>query len=250
MRNSYYAILSVLIILLSWYLIADLMQLSNQLLLPGLMATSKEFYQALGSSFYWQDLYSTFYRWMLGLIIGGGSGILTGLVLGKCPKLYNFLEVPLEFLRSLPVSALFPLYLLLFGIGDQSKIALSATIAFLFLMINAYYGVRYAEPERAMAAKLMGANPVQLFFTVTIFEALPAIFVGLRLTVSLSLLATIVAEMFIGSDNGIGYRIYESYLTSASALLFVMIISAGIAGYTLNKILLLSEKRVIFWIVK
>src|SRR5205814_3416310 len=114
-----------------------------------------------------------------------------------------------DFFRSTPATAMFPLFLLIFGLGDLAKVAVAAFAAFLIIFFNTAYGVMNARQTRLLAAKVMGASRTRIFRDVLFFETLPQTFVGLRTAISLALVVIIVAEMFIGSDNGLGHRIID-----------------------------------------
>ena len=229
-----------------WVLITDL-GLASPILLPSLeVVLTKLYTMAMGGKLH-PDVLATLMRFFSGLFLGAVLGAFAGLILGVMPKLYSALELPIEFFRSLPVTAIFPLFLMIFGIGDASKIAMAFLPSFLIMLINAAYGVKHAAPERLRMARVFGASPRQCFFQVTLLEALPQIFIGLRLALSTALIVTVVAEMFIGTEKGLGQRIYDSYLTSATPTLYAILIVLGLMGYWLNKIILWIENRFIFW---
>jgi ABC-type nitrate/sulfonate/bicarbonate transport system permease component len=232
---------------LTWFLITDLLKLVSPLLLPSLQSVTVRLFETLIHGEVLLDLYATTYRWVYGFSSGALCGTILGLCLGVTPYLYRAFELPLEFLRALPVVALFPLFLMLFGIGDEAKIALAFVPTFLVLLINAFYGVSNSAPERRRMAKAFGATSLQSFFRITCFEALPQIFIGLRLALSLSLIATVVSEMFIGTEFGFGQRIYDAYLMNAPTTLYAHILILGTLGYLMNKLLLVLEHRYIFW---
>jgi NitT/TauT family transport system permease protein len=193
------------------------------------------------------DFWATFGRWMVGFGLGVVAGIGAGLLLGVLPRLYAYCEGPIEFLRAMPVTAIFPLFLMIFGIGDESKIAMAFLPTFLLMLINSSYGVIHASPERRRVLLAFGATQIQIFRHVVWFEALPQIFIGLRLALSLSLIVTVVSEMFIGTDLGMGQRIYDSYLTNSVTTLYSFLLVLGVFGYGLNKICIALEKNIVFW---
>jgi len=90
-------------------------------------------------------------------------GLPLGLFLGRSEKTYQSFEFIIDFFRSTPATALFPLFLLIFGIGDESKIALAAFTAMLIIIFNTAHGVMNASKSRVLAAKVMGATKIQIF---------------------------------------------------------------------------------------
>ncbi|KAG1254863.1 hypothetical protein G6F65_016868 [Rhizopus arrhizus] len=99
---------------------------------------------------------------------------------------------------------------MIFGVTDMNKIAIAAFAAVLVILFNSAYGVINARKQRVMAARVMGASRWQIFKDVLIWESLQPTFVGLRSGVSMALVIVIVAEMFIGSDSGLGNRIINA----------------------------------------
>ena len=105
---------------------------------------------------------------------------------------------------------MFPLFLVLFGVGDKTKISVAAFGAALVILFNVAYGVMNARKTRLLAAKVMGASRLRVLTDVMLLESLPQTFVGLRNGVSLALVIVVVAEMFIGSTDGLGQRVFEA----------------------------------------
>lgn len=240
-------IVGILLIPLTWYLVADVTQLISPLLLSPLQDVVARLIETIGSGELLIDLGATIARWLAGFCLGVVSGVSVGLILGLYPLLRSTFELPLEFFRALPVTALFPLFLVIFGLGDQSKIAMAFFPTFLLMIINSCYGVAHSTPERRLMARAFGATPWQVFFKIVSYEALPQIMVGLRLAATLSLTVTVVSEMFIGTDMGLGQKVYDAYLTSSMPTLYGVIVILGLLGYFVNKFLIFIERRFVFW---
>lgn len=98
-----------------------------------------------------------------------------------------------------------------------------------------------------MAAKVMGASRWQIFKDVLVWESLQPSFVGLRSAVSMALVIVVVAEMFIGSDNGLGHRIIDAQQVLNVKTMYAAILAAGILGYVLNILFLLLERKIVHW---
>jgi sulfonate transport system permease protein len=109
------------------------------------------------------------------------------------------------------------------------------------VVFNSAYGVMNARKQRVMAAKVMGASRWQVFKDVLIWESLQPSFVGLRSAVSMALVIVIVAEMFIGSDNGLGHRIIDAQQVLNVKSMYAAILAAGALGYALNILFLLPS---------
>lgn len=192
-------------------------------------------------------LWTTAYRTLISFVLAGSSAIPLGIFMGSNNKIYNALEFLIDFFRSLPAPALFPLFLLFFGIGDGAKIAAAFFVAFWVILINAIYGVWSSSKLRVQVAKVFRATRLQIFREITIPEALPQIFVGLRVALSLALILVVVTEMFIGTSSGLGLQIFNSYASYQIPELYAYILVVGFLGYALNKGFLVLEKKIIHW---
>ena len=175
------------------------------------------------------------------------TSVPLGVLLGSNEKAYRSVEFLIDFFRSTPSSALIPLFLMIFGVTDINKVAIAAFAAVLVILFNSAYGVMNARKQRVMAAKVMGASRWQIFRDVLFWESLQPTFVGLRSGVSMALVIVVVAEMFIGSDNGLGHRIIDAQQVLNVRSMYAAILAAGVLGYALNILFLLTEKKVVHW---
>ncbi|MES3010280.1 MAG: ABC transporter permease [Pseudomonadota bacterium] len=193
------------------------------------------------------DFVVTVWRTVQAFLIAAVIGVPLGVLLGSNEKAYRSVEFLIDFFRSTPSSALIPLFLLIFGVSDINKVAIAAFGAFLIVVFNSAYGVINARKQRVMAAKVMGASRWQIFKDVLIWESLQPSFVGLRSAVSMALVIVIVAEMFIGSDNGLGHRIIDAQQVLNVKTMYAAILAAGALGYALNILFLVAERRIVHW---
>lgn len=193
------------------------------------------------------DFWHTLSRTLQAFGIAAVLGVPIGIVIGASEKFYRSVEFLIDFFRSTPATAMFPLFMIIFGLGDFSKIAIAAFAAWLVVLFNVAYGVMNARRTRIMAARVMGASRLRVFSDVMFFECLPATFVGLRTAVSLALVVIVVAEMFIGGDDGLGKRIIDSQITFDLPQLYGTILVSGVMGYGLNLVFLTLETRLVHW---
>ncbi|MPS76673.1 MAG: ABC transporter permease [Achromobacter sp.] len=229
-----------------WDLVVRL-QLVSPVLLPTPSATIVALAKGLaGGPLLW-DFLSSLNRTLQAFLIAGVIGVPLGVLLGSNEKAYRSVEFLVDFFRSTPSSALIPLFLMIFGVTDMNKIAIAAFAAVLVILFNSAYGVINARKQRVMAARVMGASRWQIFKDVLIWESLQPTFVGLRSGVSMALVIVIVAEMFIGSDSGLGNRIINAQQVLNVREMYAAILAAGALGYVLNILFLVLEKRVVHW---
>jgi len=193
------------------------------------------------------DFAVTVWRTLQAFLIAAVVGVPLGVLLGSNERVYRSVEFLIDFFRSTPSSALIPLFLLIFGVSDINKVAIAAFGAFLIVIFNSAYGVINARKQRVMAAKVMGASRWQVFKDVLIWESLQPSFVGLRSAVSMALVIVIVAEMFIGSDAGLGNRIINAQQVLNVKSMYAAILAAGALGYALNILFLVAERRIVHW---
>jgi NitT/TauT family transport system permease protein len=193
------------------------------------------------------DFVKTIYRTAAATLIAAAIAIPLGIVLGASEKVYRSLEFVIDFFRSTPASAMFPLFLVLFGVGDETKISVAAFGAMLVILFNVAYGVMNARKTRLLAAKVMGASRLRVLFDVMLMESLPQTFVGLRNGVSLALVIIVVAEMFIGSQDGLGHSVFEAQQLFEMPRMYAAIFAAGALGYGLNLLFLITERRFVHW---
>jgi ABC-type nitrate/sulfonate/bicarbonate transport system permease component len=193
------------------------------------------------------DLWATIFRTLCSFGIAVVIGVPLGVLLGSSEAAYRSVEFLIDFFRSTPSSALIPLFLLIFGITDINKIAIASFGAMLIVLFNSAYGVMNAKKTRVMAAQIMGVSKWHVFKDVMLMESLAQTFVGLRSAVSMALVIVIVAEMFIGSENGLGHRIIDAQQVFNVKEMYCSILVTGALGYLLNLLFLLMEKKLIHW---
>jgi NitT/TauT family transport system permease protein len=186
----------------------------------------------------WVHLRATLSAMMAGYVIGAAAGIVMGLVLGFLPQLQRVLAPYISALYALPKIALAPLFVIVLGIGIESKIALVAITVFFLALYNTLDGVRDVDRDLVRALGLMGATGTEIVRKALIPGTLPWIFTGLRIAVRYALTAAILGEL-IASNQGIGYLIefsagqYNS--TGVFAAVFVLVVCSVILTEILRR---------------
>jgi len=218
----------------------------DPVLLPSPTQTFKAFWQGMDGGVLGFDFVKTVYRTAASTAIAAVIAIPLGIFLGSSEKLYRSLEFVVDFFRPTPATAIFPLFLLLFGVDDKTKVYVATFAAALAIIFNVAYGVMNARKTRLLAAWLMGARRHQILLIV-LLESFPQTFIGLRTGVSLALIVVIVAEMFIGSKDGLGNSIFEAQQMFEMPAMYAAIFASGALGYGLNLLFRVIEKRVVHW---
>lgn len=234
------------VLVLIWWLAAEGNWVSGNLL-PGPVDTFASLWQSTVSGAMLRDAGATLKLTISAFAIAGVLGIPMGIVLGSSKRLYRSVEFVIDFFRSTPATAMFPLFLLIFGIDDTSKISVAAFAAWLVLVFNVAYGVMNTRQTRVLAAKVMGASRWRIFRDVMFYDSLPQTFVGIRMAVSMGLVVIIVAEMFIGSVDGMGHRIIDAQQVYDLEDMYASILVTGVIGYGLNLFFLGLERWLVHW---
>jgi ABC-type nitrate/sulfonate/bicarbonate transport system permease component len=246
LRQVFQIAVGPMLLLALWY-IAGALGILNPRLIPPPDAVFAATWTAITQGTMINDLTQTLGRVVLSFLIAAGVGVPIGIVIGANERIYRSAEFLIDFFRSTPATALFPLFMLIFGLGDQGKIALAAFSALLIIVFNVAYGVLNARKTRIMAARSMGAGRIRIFVDVIFLETLPQIFVGLRAGVSLALVVIVVAEMFIGGMDGMGHRIMDDQMSYNLKDMYGSLILSGALGYCLNYAFLLVERYFVHW---
>lgn len=244
-KNLHYVLVPIILTCLWW--VISYFKLVNPLFLASPYDVFIHLINSLVNGTMPGDIGHTLYRVLVGFAIATMIGVPLGLIMGYSSRVYNALEFTVEFFRGIPTTALFPLFLLVFGIGDEAKFAVTTWGAGLVILINSMYGVHLGKELRVRVAKTMKVKGFALFSKVIFPEALPQIFSGFRVAISLSLIIVIVTEMFIGTNAGLGKRIVDAQLVYQTADMYAAILMTGVLGFTLNKIMMLIENKVVHW---
>lgn len=245
-RDSFLPVVGVVGLIAVWY-VAVWVRIVDPVLLPSPGATFAALVKGMAGGSLAVDFLRTVERTGYAIAIAAVIAVPVGIMLGSSEKLYRSVEFVVDFFRSTPSSALFPLFLVVFGVGDMTKILVGSFAAALGILFNVAYGVMHARKTRLLAAKVMGASRLRVLTDVLLLESLPQTFVGLRNGVSIALVIVVVAEMFIGSQDGLGHAVFEAQQLFQMPEMYAAIFAAGALGYGLNLFFLLIEKRFVHW---
>jgi ABC-type nitrate/sulfonate/bicarbonate transport system permease component len=248
----FYAIAGPIAFIVVWGILAGLNNSSADPLVPKLfVSTPSEVFGKLWTLSIDDNLlneaWETLKRLLGGFAISVAIGVPLGLAMGYFIKVYYSLEFFVDFLRSIPAAAIFPLFILIFGIGSSSIVAVVTYACLLIIVVNTIYGVRNVKELRIMSAKIMKLGRFDMFKKIILPESLTYIFAGLRIAISYGMVIVIFSEMFIGTDIGLGRRIIDAQTVYKISEMYAAIILTGLIGYGLNRVALMTEKRIIHW---
>lgn len=216
-------------------------------LLPSTSQIGSALRALLKTGRFWEDFGATLARSMSGLGIAIAIGVPLGLLIGSFRWL-SIAGVPLvDFFRSIPVTTLYPVFVLCLGIGNISKVAMIFLGCVLVIILNSAAGFEQRSRIRHHVSRLYGLSSIQILARVSFFEALPSILTGLRVAVGLALIVCTLTEMFMGAATGMGQSLMEAYSVYNLPKMFGYIIVLGTTGYLLNTLLALAEARTNLW---
>jgi NitT/TauT family transport system permease protein len=209
-------------------------------------AVAVRLYELFASGEIYPHLWTTGQELVLGYVIGVAGGILGGYALGRSPRLAAIFEPYVMAFYGIPKIALAPLFIIWFGIGIGSKVALAAIMVFFLVFYNVYTGVRGVDRELVNLTLVMGANQRQLTRHVYFPAAAPYVLLGMRMAVPYSVIGVIVGE-FTSSISGLGLFIHEASSTYDPAGVFAGIVI--LLGFVVVANLLAGrlERRLLRW---
>jgi NitT/TauT family transport system permease protein len=181
-----------------------------------------------------------------GFLFGTTSGILAGLILGRSDFLARVFGPYIVAVNSIPRIALVPLVILMFGLGDVSKIATAWLIVFFVVFFNTFEGTRAVDRDQIAAARLLGASEFAILRTVVVPSAMAWVFASLMPAVSFALIGVIVGE-FIGAERGLGKLIIEAEARASAAEMMVSIFVMMIVGMLLTVIVRWAQAHLLRW---
>jgi NitT/TauT family transport system permease protein len=185
-------------------------------------------------------------EFLVGYVLGCGSGILLGAAMAAWRPVDDLLSPWVFALNAAPIVALAPIIILWFGIGVASKVAVVIFLVIFTLSVNTEVGIRSADQHLVTLARSFGATRRQIFFTVSLPWAVPFIVSGLRLAVGRALIGVVVGELF-GARAGLGYVITDASQVFDMPTLFAAVIILAGAGIVLTSLLRALERRLAVW---
>jgi ABC-type nitrate/sulfonate/bicarbonate transport system permease component len=181
------------------------------------------------------DVSISMVRILVGFVTGSVVAIVMGVLLGRIKLLHDLLDPIIELLRYLSPTAMIPIAVIWFGIGEMSKYFLIFWGTFFIVLINTIAGVWRAPIARQRAAECLGANQLQIFVLVVIPSAAPYIVTGMRVAMASSFMSIIPAEI-LAADSGIGYLLQKSSMLLQTPRIFVALLTICILGFVVDRI--------------
>lgn len=181
-----------------------------------------------------------------GFAIAVAIGVPLGLFIGWYRTLADVLNPLLELFRNTAPLALLPVFVLVLGMGETSKVSMVVYSCMWPVLLNTVTGVRNVDPLLIRSARSMGLKPVQLFLKVVLPASVPSVFTGIRVAGAYSILVLIAAEM-VGAKAGLGYLVNYSQFTFEIPKMYAGIVTLALLGLAFNQGVLLAERRLTAW---
>ncbi|RON49902.1 ABC transporter permease [Pseudomonas frederiksbergensis] len=185
-------------------------------------------------------------RALLGLSIGVSVGVVAALITGLSKRGEVILDSPMQMLRTIPSLALVPLFILWFGIGEFTKIALIVTGTTFPVYLNLFSGIRNIDPKLIEAANTLGLNRRELIWHVILPGSLPSFFVGLRYSLGISWLALVFVEQ-INTTAGIGFLASDARDFMRTDVIVICLLIYSVLGLLIDGLIRTLERFALAW---
>ncbi|MBO3746432.1 ABC transporter permease [Streptosporangiaceae bacterium NEAU-GS5] len=220
--------------------------LVDRVFLPPVSEDLAALWNLAGDGMLAENLQASLVRSLAGFGLAIVVAIPLGLLIGWYRPVAEFLTPVLELFRNTSAVALLPVFILILGIGESSKIAFVMYACAWPILLNTVSGVKTVDPLLIKSARSMGLSPIRLFQKVLLPAAVPAIFTGIRLAGAYAILVLLFAEM-VGAKAGLGHLINEAQSSFRITDMYAGIITISVLGLLFNALLVQLERRFSTW---
>jgi len=236
---------SPIVMLLLWELLVRAGLLDSRFF-PAPSSVLRELWAVLTSGQLLVHLGYTLSRVAVGFVLGAVPAVLLGIAMGLSPALRAFLQPAIASIYPIPKVALFPLAMLIFGLGEASKWAIVAVAVFFQILLSTLAGVVNIERVYLDVAADFRATRWQAYRTIALPGAMPFIFTGFQLGLGMALIVVVIAENF-GTNYGLGYMVWHSWQIFEVRDMYVGLIMIALVGYVSQLLMSRLEHLLIPW---
>jgi len=233
------------LVLLLWQAIGSLGFVKEQIL-PTPLQIAATFATLLGNGELLYHFTVSGQRVLIGFMVGAGTGIILGVLTGFSRLAQEVIDPSLQMLRTVPLLALIPLFILWFGLGEFGKVLMIALGAFFPVYVNFFLGIRLVDQKLMEVAKILHFSLWQTITKVMLPSALPNILLGLRLALGTSWLVLVVSEM-MGTSAGLGYMIQDARAYAQTDIVFVGLMMFALLGKCSDSVVYAIERKSLKW---
>jgi NitT/TauT family transport system permease protein len=250
------AALGFVLVVVAWYLAVDVLELWRFRALPSPVDVYREWTSrhpvygtSLYTSAYYDDIWASVRRVLESFALATLLGVPLGLLLGWSLRVREHVFPVLELVRPIPILAWVPLAILMFHGTEAPVVFLTFLAAFYATTLNAMLGARSVDRDLVRAARCLGARPVDVFRTVIVPGALPAVFTGLQVAMGVAWFSLVAGEMVAGRF-GLGYLINSSYVTLRYPTIVIAMLTLGLVGFASSALVRLVGNRLMAYRTK
>lgn len=214
--------------------------------LPTLSSVIETFWELLIDGTFFSVFLPSIERLFLGYFIACGIAILLGIIMGSNRFVFRLFEPLIEFLRPIPSPAYVPMAILFLGIGNEMKVFMIAFTSFFPILLNTISGVLNVDRVLIDTGRTFGLTRQQITFKVVVPSASVYIMTGMRISLAIALVLTVLAEMVTGND-GIGFFVLNAQRSFRISEMYAGVLALAIVGYTLNHLFVFIESHLLAW---
>jgi len=233
LRTPLLVVISLVIFFGAWQILSY--YLLNPYLIPPPSQVFTTAVPMIKSGEIFRDIGISLVRVLIGFSLGSLAAIVTGVIMGRIRLINEMLDPIIEVLRYLSPTAMIPIAVIWFGIGEQSKYFLIFWGTFFFVLINTVAGVIRTPVARQRAAQCLGANQLEIFLIVIIPSAIPYIITGMRVAMASSYMSIIPAEM-LAAQSGLGHLLQVSGMLAQTDRIFVALAAISLLGFATDRV--------------
>lgn len=237
---------ALLLALLALWWLASHGQWVSRVFLPSPEATWASLKEGLLQGELAEFTGATVWRMLLGWLLASLVGVVLGALVGSSATARSWIGPTLEFIRPLPASALMPLAISIFGLSSGMVLAVVAFGAMWPVLLATVHGLASVHVQLREVAQALQLRPLAFIWKIGLPNAMPDILAGMRLSLTVSLIVSVVGEM-IASQAGLGQAILLAARSFRASELFAGIVLLGLIGFASNALLALAEKKLLKW---
>lgn len=236
-------VISLILLLGIWQLIYTLTDFSDALF-PSPLQSFKALAEMISSGVLFEHIGASMYRFAVGYISSVIIAVMLGLILGRLPKVFQYINPAVQLLRPISPMAWMPFIVLWFGIGDIPAIVIIFIAAFFPVLLSTVSAVNGIDPIYMKVSKNFGIKQPQLMWKVIFPAAFPQIANSIHLALGTAWVFLVAGEM-TGAQSGLGYLVIDARNNLRADILFADIIVIGIIGLILDSLIKLAEKQIL-----
>jgi ABC-type nitrate/sulfonate/bicarbonate transport system permease component len=233
-RSLGLTVLSLLLGFAGWQLLSTFV--FSPFLVPPPVRVIKTAIPMILSGEIFRDAVISLSRVFVGFVAGSVTAILLGVILGRISTLHDLVDPVVELLRYLSPTAMIPIAVIWFGIGEMSKYFLIFWGTFFIMLVNTTAGVLRTPLARQRAAQCLGASQLEIFAYIVVPSAVPYIITGMRVAMASAFMSIIPAEI-LAADSGIGYLLQNSSMLLQTDRIFVALLTISVLGFLCDRAL-------------